>query len=77
MDANDYSNKEREFLHEVGNLLSVIQGMSSFALRKIEAGPDSEELEVVADRLKRSLNATEKLIAITQERREFVKASQP
>ncbi len=64
--------QERAFLHDLSNQLVIAQGMGGFVLNTIEktAGDDSKELQ----RMRKTVNAIDKMIQMVRERRETVRA---
>ncbi len=74
MDILDYIKEERVFLHDISNQIVIAHGMAGFVqmyLKKLE-NVDPKTLE----RMEKSINALNKIVEQTKNRRDAVKKVQ-
>lgn len=73
--ANCNEDNERPFLHDVSNQLVIAQGMGNFVYTHLKRTIDDKESKLIV-RMEKTIRAINTLIALTKERRTFVRAKE-
>ena len=75
MDLNDDPTGEREFLHDLSNIISIAQGSLDLLMRKIEKNPGDVKIEDMMPKLESSVNAVKRMVKLLNARRDKVRAA--
>ena len=75
MGLNDDPTGEREFLHDLSNIISIAQGCLDLLMRKIEKNPGEVKIEDMMPKLESSVNAVKRMVKLLNARRDKVRAA--
>ena len=73
MDPKDDPTGEREFLHDLSNIIAVAQGNLHLIVRKIQKSPADVKAEDLVPKLEVSLNSMNRMVEFLNKRREVVR----
>ena len=75
MDPKDDPTGEREFLHDISNVVAIAQGNLHLLMRKIQKNPAEVKIEDLMPKLEASVNAIARMVDQLNVRREKVRAA--
>jgi hypothetical protein len=75
MDPKDDPTGEREFLHDLSNIVAIAQGNLHLLMRKIQKNPAEVKIEDLMPKLESSVNAITRLVDQLNARREKVRTA--
>ena len=73
--SNCRRENERPFLHDISNQLVIAQGMGNFVYTHMKRTIEDKESKLLI-RMEKTMRAVNTLIALTKERRTFVRAKE-
>ncbi len=75
MDPKDDPTGEREFLHDLSNVVAIAQGNLHLLMRKIQKNPGEFKIEDAMPKLEASVNAITRMVDHLNARRDKVRAA--
>ena len=68
---------ERTFLHDMSNIIAILQGTVQMVIRKIQKNPAEATIEEVALKLEATTKSVTRLIDLLNARREVLRLNDP
>jgi hypothetical protein len=68
---------ERTFLHDMSNIIAIVQGTVQMVIRKIQKNPAEATIEEVALKLEATTKSVTRMIDLLNARREVLRLNDP
>ena len=67
---------EKNFLHDISNVIAIVQGTVQMLIRKIQKNPDEAKMEDIVAKLEATTKSITRLIDLLNARRDVHRASE-
>ena len=75
--STDDPTGERTFLHDMSNVIAIVQGTVQMMIRKIQKNPAEAKIEDIVAKLESTTKAVTRMIDLLNARREVMRANEP
>ena len=76
MNSSEDPTGEREFLHDLSNIIAIVQGNMHLLMRKIQKDPAAIKIDEIMPKLESSMTAVNRMVGFLNARREKVRNDQ-
>lgn len=68
---------ERTFLHDMSNVIAIVQGTVQMMIRKIQKNPAEAKIEDIVAKLEATTKSVTRMIDLLNARRDVMRANEP
>ncbi len=75
--STDDPTGERTFLHDMSNVIAIVQGTVQMLIRKIQKNPAEAKIEDIVAKLEATTKSVTRMIDLLNARRDVMRANEP